>query len=219
MHQSAAIREIVRRLREDIPQSSTLHTTHGAIVARLSQVAESVGHLERLAQFPDPTETPARHAVKVADAARRLEITLAGVMERVDNSVRGTTAELDQAADQRAGLREDQYATEIRSAARAMPPEQRMEALRDAVSRGDAGVVAALTSAPPIVAGFDPEFQSRMRDQFRQQHAPAETQAQAQLLDIWSSANAVAATARRVAQTAVDPTFLKQIQNAQKLAL
>ena len=216
-HYAKSLSDVVARLRESTPDTP-VHAHTRAITNRLGQLADAVGMLEKVAKARDPVETEARHAQRVADYAKRLEIKANEFNEMISNSARAGTAELDEAINRRANLVENQYAQEIRSAARSMPRKERDQALRDAVSRGDAGVVAALTSAPALVAGYDPDLQSRMREAYREKHAGQEYQAMNHLHDVFSTASVVIGTAKRAAAEAADPRFISEIQAAQKAA-
>lgn len=207
--------EMVAHLRTQTPDDA-LHAHHRAIVARLSQLADAVSGLDRIAMTPDPAQTKAAHALRIKTAAKSLEAKANSIAEMVGGSVRSATIDLDAAIDNIAGLKADSYAAEVRQAVRAMPQKERDATLLRAVESGQASVVAALTDAPDVVTGFSGDLSSRMRDQFRKTHAKEPYEALTRLHDLYSSSSVLIESAKRITREVTNERYLAEIHAAQE---
>ena len=209
--------EMVSHLRTQMPDDA-LHAHHRAIVARLSQLADAVAGLDRIAASADPAQTKAAHALRVRTAAKSVEAKAASIGEMIAGSVRSATIDLDAAIDSTAGLKADSFAPEIRAAVRAMPQKERDSTLLRAVESGEASVVSALTDAPAVVTGFSGDLSGRMRDAYRKKHAPTQYEALTRLHDLFSSSSVVISHARKAASQVTDERYLSQILRDQEAA-
>ena len=216
-HLAKGLTEMIAHMRSGIPDDH-MHLNHRAITTRLSTLADAVGMLERLAASPDPAETPARHALRVRDAAAKLQMKADGIAAMISNTVAEGTRSLDEAIDTRANLREDSFAQEIRASVRSLPQKEKDAILRAAVENGDGRTVAAMTNGPSVITGFSGDLADRMKDAFRRKHAPEPYQALERLHQVFSSSSVLIGHAKRAANAATDPKFIEQVQADQAAA-
>jgi hypothetical protein len=217
MQHATALKEIVSRMRTTAGDDH-LRIHHKAITSRAASIADAVAHLESMARNRNPMETEAAHARRVADASRKLDQKVNSTQQLIDDTLRSASYSLTEAIDNRANLREDSYAAEIRASVRGMKEKERFAAMQEAVQSGDARTVAALTSAPPVATGLNSEYQARQREEFRKRHAPAEYAAMEELFELHKTAGVAAKVARDAAAAATDPKYIAEIAQQEALA-
>jgi hypothetical protein len=217
MQHATALKEIISRM-QSAAGDDHLRIHHKAITARAASIAEAVSSLESMAKNRNPMETEAAHARRVADAARKLNEKVASVEALISNTVQSAVYNLDEAINSRANLREDSYAAEIRASVRGLPEKDRFAAVQAAVKAGDARTVAALTNAPSVATGLNPEYQERQREEFRKRHAPAEYQAMTDLTDLFSTSAVALKVAKDAAAAATDPKYIAEIAEQEAAA-
>jgi len=132
--------------------------------------------------------------------------------------LRDGATRIDNAITDRAGLRADAFATEIRQAARELKPDARRRLLQEAVESGDASMVAALTEGPSFVSGINAEYGQRMREAFVAKHAAAEYAAQSRLSEIASSAARAVALAHGGLRSLADARAVAEIEQCSWVA-
>ena len=216
MKYSLPLRKLLERL-DTIPDGS-LHAGHRHVQAHITALTQAVESLEKVAQHPDPTETEARHAQRVAEAAKKLLKRADKIAEHLTVDIQEATQTLSDALTEKAGLRENAYASEIRAAMRGMGKRERAQVLQQAVEDGDGATVAALTSAPTVVTGLDATYAERMADAFTRKHAPEVVNARDSLMENYSTALQAVSLAKSASDAAVDAEFIREIQQAQDQA-
>ena len=217
MKRSRMIRAMLEKLQQhpDTPH----HVGHQRVAMHVLRMASALESLEYLAITRNPAETEATHARRVAAAAEKLEARVASIREEIDNDVRGYVTKLDEVITEQAGLKPNEFASEIRQAVRAMDSEARLKVLHQAVESGDAATVAALTGAPGVVTGIGPEVSSRMLEGYRATHAPEASAAADSLMDVYSGALSAAYETTQAAKAAYDPKFIAEIQQQEAAAV
>ena len=61
---------------------------------------------------------------------------------------------------------------EIRQALRMMKPEERHEALNNALKNGEGVIIAAIVDTPTLLTGIDPKLASRYQESLERMKAP-----------------------------------------------
>lgn len=214
---SPGLRVMRDRLFEQLPDDG-LYTQSRAMAAHVGRLAEAVEAMERLAESPNPTETTARHASRVAEAGKKVQQRVAVVWDHINELGQDGTVSIQQRITETANLRPNEFAQEIRASVREMKPEGRRDVLHHAVKNGDAATVAALVNAPSVVTGLDAQYADRMKQAYIEQHAPKETAALTALSDTMSTAFSAASAAKQSAREATDPQYIAKIQREAEAA-
>lgn len=140
----------------------------------------------------DPNETEAAHlksSKQIADkwlkqAARQSD----EARERAKSAL--TAVKLD--IRDKLQLDETPRAGEVRAVLRDMKPEERLQAVNQAIERGDSEVMAAVVNGSPLLSGVSDEDRDAMHEVFVRRHAPELVQKQKALelaLEINSQTN------------------------------
>jgi len=209
---SPGLRHMKDRLFEQLPAGNDLYTGSRAMAAYLSRSAAAQEAMEQLAENPNPTETEARHQTRVADAAKKQKQRVSEFWEAVNELGNDYSHDLTRRIQERAGLKEDRYAAEVRAAVRTMEPSARREVLMKALDSGDAATFAALAFAPSTTTGLEPEYTSRLTQSYYQKHAPEESAALDALTDTMGTVFSGLSAVKRAANEATDPQYIGRIQ-------
>lgn len=216
MKKSTALRKMLEKMQQ-VPDSD-LYSGHRQINASVIRLVSALEGLEGIALHRDPTETEAKHAQRVAEAARKLEARIEEIRTQLDAGLRDSASRLDDVISEQAGLAENEFAREIREAVRNMPEKKRLETLSQAVRDGEAATVAALVNAPPVTTGLAPEHTSKLVDHYRHVHAPEASAAFDELWDAYDHALTVVSNVKEAATSAYDPSFINAVQAQQAAA-
>lgn len=208
---SPALKTMRDRLFEQLPKDDR-HVQARAMAAHIGRLADAVAAMEKLAESPNPTETEARHQQRVADAGKKVQERAAAAWDHLNELLHDGTTAIDQKINEKANLRMNGYAEEIRASVRAMPAAERNRVLVNALDAGDAATVAALTDAPSIVTGIDADYAGRIRQSYVEKHAPDEHAAMSALHETASTAFTAASEAKAAANAATDPRYIGDIQ-------
>lgn len=217
MQHSMPLQHMVETLRQRVGDTPD-RWHHRGIVATLGNLADTVKSLEDLARSRSPLETEGAHAHRIHQAAQKLEAAALEAQKRIGASVSAGYAELSTAIDSKAGLVENQDASEIRATIRAMPDKRRMEVLREAVQNNDPPVVAAIGLAHPLLTGLNDDFRQKMVEAFRETHAPEEYKARKELDELFNTSLTFLDTVRGAAKAATDPDYIAGILKADEHA-
>lgn len=197
------------KLMESLPDRDT---EGRALAARVGQLSDAVAGLERLAEHRDPAHTPESHYRKVAAAAAKLAGKFDAVEQSIHDLAREGSSRLDREITERANLRPNEYAAEVRASVRAMKPAERRDVLNKAVDAGDAQLVAALVDAPSVVTGIDPQYGQRMKQAFVSKHAADEAAEQSRLHETYSTSIQSLSVARAAVREATNPEKVREIE-------
>jgi len=209
---SKPISVTTERLAEGLPDDD-LHLESKAIAAHLRRLPQFIKSLEEMAEHKDPTKTDAAHHKAVHDSALKLEKKFDEISNSVHSLSVDAASKISQAIDEKAGLRPDDFAAEVRASVRAMKPDKRREVLKAAIDEGDSATVASLCDAPAVCTGLSKEFTSTMRRAFVERHAPKELAAQSRLTDLVSHSSRVVQTAKAALKNMSDPKEIAEIQH------
>lgn len=184
------------------------------LIAEGKRLSTAMTGLQNLIERRDPTETIEKHSIRVAKAAEQLEKLTTQVEKSIASLLSQGAASILNEMTQVAPLKENEYASEIRAVVRGMEMNDRTMLLVDAVKRGDAPVVAALTNAPSIITGLTPEFVGQMKEAYFEKNAPEQKAASKNLFETETTLHMIVRLAKEQAAKAVDPRYIADIQAA-----
>lgn len=208
---SAAAKHLLERA-SDWSESRPDPALH--MVARVRSAAAALAAFEKLASSPDPTETGARHVVKIEGARKRLGEAHLAEMRALVSDLDRLRGDLQARADRAANLIPTADSAELRAVIRSLPEKDRLAALRDAAHNGDAGLLAALAGKPRLLTGIDPEHLSDMLQVHRARAAPVEFADLGRLESAAEVALVAVGMMSKAVSAAADPARLKMIMNA-----
>lgn len=214
MKYSKPIEVIAERMRAKLHDGSSLYSRrlHGHVVSISSQVAA----LEKLAVSKSPMETEERHAVRLAEASKKLAASRQNAEKSVYRVVAEAYDDLNAQIAKKANIIPDQHASEVRAALRSMKEKDRQAALQQALEEGNGPIIAAITDAPQILTGINPEMAGRFREIVEERKAPELVAERSQILDHFDSTLAVLRTVDRSVSEGFDPEKLRKIEEAER---
>jgi hypothetical protein len=157
MH-ARAFNHLIQRLRERLDSRPDSHHAN-RILSHLQKLEGAASALDKVKANRNPMDTESAHKRKVAKAAEKLRDAAARIDAAINDEVVRGTAEISTLIDKAAGLVPGDYDQEIRSALRAMDPQQRHKILQDALEAGDSQTIAATCLCPALLSGVDAEQQ------------------------------------------------------------
>lgn len=217
MKNSIPLRVIYGRMTE-AAGNNELNSAAREMSTEVLRLVISLEGLESIIEKRDPTITEAAHKLRVSQAAKKLTQRAADTLDKINDYSHDGLNRLSDRIDEVAGLRPNEYAGEIRTAVRALKPDERRNVLKRALDSGDAATVAALVDAPSVVTGIEPEFAGAMREGFISKRAPREIEARDLLLETLSLAVKSVGTVKSVASTAADEKGVQKIIREQQAA-
>lgn len=191
---SKAFGEITTRLSKRAEQNP--HSNYSQSVLRyIGQIGLQADSFEAVRRNRNPLDTDAAHARKVANAARDLKNEAARVDARISDVYSAGLSELLRDIDKQAGIEETKYSAEIRQALRSMSEQQRAEVMHQAMREGNSEIISAVSLAPSLLTGVNPDLVSTAADHVRRTKAP-------ELMEAWDLLNEVSSTATSVLRMA-----------------
>ena len=117
-------------------------------------MTDQITALEKLRDARNPRDTPSTHLEKVAKAADSLIDQVARNFDGVRSDIAQRRKDIEQTKRARLGLTgESKQTEEIRSILRSMKPNERAQAIADAIENEDKTVISAIWDAHPISLG------------------------------------------------------------------
>lgn len=169
-HQTEAIRELIKRTEAKLGNYTNSHAQ--SLLSNQRKLFNAVDGIASMRSNPNSLETPAAHALKINQSANKLKTESIKAKQNALNTYIQYSVDLDNAINQVAGIKENQYASELRAAFRAMPAADRMDAIKKIIDNKDGQAFAALMFAPQLITGIDSEVRARMTDSFYLKVAP-----------------------------------------------
>lgn len=169
-HQREAIRELVKRTEAAIGKYTNSNAQ--SLLSEQRKLFNAVDGIVSMRGNPNSLETPAAHALKIHQSVLKLKNeTIKAKQKAFDTYIKYST-EIDMAINNLAGIKEDHYASEIRAAFKALPPEDRMGFLKEAIDSKDGTIFAAIMFAPKMLTGITEDLRNKLTDSFYLKVAP-----------------------------------------------
>lgn len=209
---SAAL-HLVKRMDETLKGRMTPGGAAHSSYVMAARVAASIDGLEELARTRSPSETPEAHALRVANAAKKLDQNLSQARETFNNNTTQAWAAFADKLAQATKLdRETPHAAEIRAYFRSLKTtEERLERINEAVKSRDSATLSALVNGPDYLSGVDKAMRDKFIADYQREVAPdlvAE-------IDAFTEADQSAQEVLRIAQKSVreafDPSYVEKI--------
>ncbi|TRC93901.1 hypothetical protein FJV77_20715 [Mesorhizobium sp. WSM4306] len=151
---------------------------HVALSAAMREAREQAHALVALADsvYADGSQTPAAAVIQVASAAQKTGERVAAKLVAAQEKTDATISSIEKATfapppDAELGT---QYDKEIRYALKSMTPDERSEALTEALEAGDMTMIGPVLRAPALLSGMKSTELAALRHRFQQKHFPAE---------------------------------------------
>lgn len=181
-----------------------------AEVTRLGKKAEA---LDAVRARRNPTETPAAHALKVSKLARAFDAEIAQAKGRLTQSWGAGVSEVYRRIEDKANLKPDAFAGEIRTRLSQMSAKDRDAQLKRWIDENRGPELAAITKAPPMLSGLSGQETAMWEAAHIERHAASDV-AEAKALDevyaiITSATKAVGDFAREL----TDPETIAAIES------
>ncbi len=183
------------------------------------RLERAIGGLNQMRHSKNPTETEAKHFKKVSQGAKRLNMEIEGAQQRINSYQQQGAADIENRISKRLGLKEDNYASEVRSALRGMDDKTKAAKINELINNGDGAAVAAITKAPAVLTGISQDMQNKYLEVFTNRHAPDLVQERDVLMSTIADTATILGTARRAAGDFTDPVRMQSIENAEMSAM
>ena len=214
MKHSAPINAILKRQREaNAKRENTYSLQH---TVQIAQIAKAVESLENLSINKSPIDTDAAHTLKLAKATENLKLKAQKMREDAHETYRSGLMDIESAIKKQAGLIADSNASEIRQALRMMKPEERHEALNNALKNGEGVIIAAIVDAPTLLTGIDPKLASRYQESLERMKAPDLVADRDSLNDSFTTALTVLKSVDNAINAGFDREKLQEISASEK---
>jgi hypothetical protein len=206
-----AIAAVAERMIADMSDHATARRLH-AEVNRLRAGAEA---LDSVNSNRSPLDTPAAHALKAAEKARKFDREVTATLNRSAAIYGEALDDLRRRIDDKLNLKpvSDQEAREIREVFRGMGSKERAGLMKDLVDEGRGPELAALLNASsPILTGLSEPQRQMYREAFIAKHAAAELSEQERLGRVFEGVTAATRAAGEFVKLLTDPGTLADIE-------
>ena len=192
--------------------------TASKMLVEVRRIEKAVSGLAQMGRSKKPTENEAGHYHRVAGAAKKLDAVIKGVDEKMPVLQAERATDIDSRINERLGLVENQYASEVRTAIRNMESKQRNDAVRQIIKEGDGASIAALIKSPAIISGLDVETQARYNGWLVDEKAPDLAEERDVLMQAVSDISILMKEARAASLAHSDPVKVGKIEQGEERA-
>ena len=209
-HGASAITIIAERMLARMPDHPAAQKLH-AEARRLKSGAEL---LDALRSKRDPSITPAKHAMNVAESARKLDRELTQMINRAGRATFDGIENAQKRIAEKVNLQPPANAEEIRKAVLAMDSKDRVKLVNRLVRENRAPELAAIVKEPGYLTGFEDEQLANFEKAILSTHAAEEMAEIASLEGLFEELNTGIATAGQLCKRVTSPSELAAIERA-----
>ena len=192
--------------------------TASKMLVEVRRVQGAVSGLAQMGRSKKPTETEAAHYHRVAGAAKKVDEVVAAISERMPVLQAERAQDIEDRIEERLGLVENQYASEVRATIRNMEGKQRNDAVLQIIKAGDGASIAAIIKSPPIISGLDTETQNRYYEWLVDKKAPDLAAERDVLTQAVSDIATLMGEARSASAAFSDPEKVRLIEQGEEKA-
>ncbi len=167
--------------------------------------------LEAIALKRNPSETPEAHALRVNNAAKKVQAEIEALRAKADTIRTDAGRFISEQIEQRTQLRDGPRGAEIRSYFRQASPDERKAIMERAIEGQDSETLGALFTAPSYLAGMDAEYQGRMRYHYESKVCPDLHQRLDEVIEADKTVAVIRRVANEAAQEALAPDYVERI--------
>jgi hypothetical protein len=182
------------------------------IRSEVSRIRNAIASLAAMNGSPNPLETSAAHTRKICAAAEKLSNQIEASRSKIQSFASSGMDGLHNAMVEKAGLRQNLYAAEVRTAFRGLDGTERIQFLNDLLETGDGASLAAVLDAPSTLTGISKDVREKYREVATQRAAPSEYAAFTEILETLDSGLTASSCAADAASAFADPARLAQIE-------
>lgn len=210
-----AVRELNERLNRQLSSHTNGHaSTFKSEHTRLMRALEG---LDSIRSNPDVTAPEAAHALKVSKAAARLKEEAQKAKSRAYDAYMNYSTQLSGEIIERAGIKENKYASEIRAAFMQLDNSKRMKFISEVIEKRDGASFAAIIDAPEILTGLSSDMRQQFTESYYSKVAPELLQQQNELKEAMDLMDATFRAVGADVDNALNPSKVREIQlNVQK---
>jgi hypothetical protein len=209
-HQTEAIRELLKRTEAKLGKYQNSHAQ--SLLSETRKLFNAVDGIASMRSNPNSLETPAAHALKINQSANKLKAESIKAKQKALDTYVKYSADIDMAINNMAGIKENNYASEIRAAYRALPPGDRMDFLKSTIDKKDGETFAAIMFAPQILTGVDTELRNRLTDSYYLRVAPELYQEREDLKEAMDGVIATIDTTESICNEYNNPEEVRKIE-------
>ena len=210
-YQAQSIKALISRAEGKL--SRYQNSNAQSLLMEQRRILQAVDGITSMRNHPSSLETPAAHTLKLTRAAKKLSEESNKIRERVNQAYLRYASELAQAINDRAGIKQDAYASEIRALYRSLNDQKKMEMILDAVNNVDASTFSALMLAPKVLTGISSKLNQDMSKNFYSKAAPDLCQEQNDLQEAMDAIISSISVADGVVNQFSNPDIVKQIED------
>ena len=192
--------------------------TASKMLVEVRRVQGAVGALAQMGMSKKPTENEAGHYHRVAGAAKKLDAVINAVNEKMPVLQAERATDIDNRINERLGLVENQYASEVRTAIRNMEIKGRNKAVLQMIEDGDGASLAALTECPAILTGMNADVRQSYKGLLIDKKAPDLAKERDVLMQAVSDISILMKEARAASLAHSDPVKVGKIEQGEERA-
>lgn len=219
-HQSEAIKKLVERAESKLGRYQNPKAQ--SLLAEQKRILNAVEAIDSMRRNPSSLETPAAHVLKLSKAAAKLQAESANIKHKLLQTYGQYSAELGVNMFDRLGIKENNYASEIRAMYRSLDNTERLKFIQDAVDNRDGATFAAVMLAPSPLTGIPRDMNQKLTDNFLMQAVPEMYQEQKDLQDAIDNVLTSADVAGSISNELQNPDAIRlieqEVQKAQAAA-
>lgn len=159
-----------------------------------------------------PVDTPAAHTMRVAKRARAFDKQVTASVQRASQAYRAAIRDVEGRITERVNLKPDAFASEIRTAFRALDDEARHELILTLIEENRGPELAAIVDAPSVLTGISDDRKRRYKEAAIQKHAAEELAEQELVNNAFNEMCAASRAATRLVRDFTDPGKLAAIE-------
>ena len=205
-----ALEAIAGRMLSGIGENNAVALQLQSEVTRLRSRAEA---LDNVRARRSPLDTPAAHALKVAKMARTFNSEITATLNRAGQIWSEGAKDVHRRIDEKVNLKADEFASEIRTAYRALGGKAQAELIGRLARENRGPEMAAIVRAPSVLTGISDEQKAIYEKMIVETHAPNEVEEAQALEEAFSAVQSATSAAGRLVKDMTDPARLAAIES------
>jgi hypothetical protein len=161
--------QAISSLLSRVPTGGKLNDLIHERINILTNLGEAI---DELINNPDPMKSRLAIDGEILRLKHVLRMATQDLGKTLTDALDAEKERLDGVSADNAGLTQDEYAAETRTAVRSMDASQRLQFLNEAIKNNDGATVAAVTEAPAHLSGITPHIIDELKRSFLANFAP-----------------------------------------------
>lgn len=211
-HQANAVKALQERAMARLSKYTSINSNASSLMIDQSKIASAVEGLGNMRLNPNSLETPSSYTMKLSKAAGKLLTESSKIKENVLKTYTNYTLDIDTRIAQRAGIKQNEYAAEIRNVFRGLDAKKRTDFLGEIVENLDGAAFAAIFNAPEVLTGITKDMRINFTNSFHAKAAPDLFEEQEDIKEAIDNVLASIRIAEETSREYQDPQSVRRIE-------